>query len=72
MPNIIHDPGGQYRVDVLIGDRIVGSSHFTATTDDEVSATARQIVIAHGGDLGDVYQHNGTGGATYYESVGVE
>lgn len=66
---IIHDPG-EYRVDVVIGNTTAGAVHFTATP-DEVSATAQRIVTAQGGDYGDVYQHNGAGGATYYETVEV-
>lgn len=69
MSNIIH--GEEYRVDVLIDDRVIASHQFTAA-DTAVTSTARHIVITEGGDHGDVYQHDGTGRATYYETVGVE
>ena len=72
MPNIIPDSQpGEYRVDVITGIKQTGSHHFTATESD-VAATARNIVVSLGGDAGDVYIHDGVGGATYYETVVVE
>lgn len=72
MPNIIPDnPPGEYRVDIITGTKQTGSHHFTATEPD-VAATARRIVVSLGGDAGDVYVHDGVGGATYYETVVVE
>ena len=71
MPDIIHDPAELYRVDIITGETQTGTVYFNAT-DDEVTTTARGIIVAQGGDHGDVYQHNGAGGGSYYETVGVE
>ena len=61
-----------YRVDVFIDETRTHSETVTATTDEEINATALGIVTAQGGDYGDIYQHNGAGGGTYYGTVGVE
>ena len=65
-------PTELYRVDVFISETKTHSETFTATTDDEVDATAHGIVTAQGGDHGDVYLHVGADRATYYDTVAVK
>lgn len=65
-------PTELYRVDVFISETKTHSETVTARSDAEIDATALGIVTAQGGDYGDIYQHNGAGGGTYYGTVGVE
>lgn len=65
-------PTELYRVDVYIGETKNYSETFTATTDDEATATAYGIAKAQGGDHGDIYLHVGADRSTYYDTVAVK
>lgn len=46
-----------YRVAIANSKTDVTTVHFSATTEDEATATALGIVDDHGGDYGDIYKH---------------
>lgn len=66
----------EYRVDIYTGSgpdgTPAGCEYYAADGMDQALDTARQIVRARGGDYGDIYEHNGVGGALYYDTVEVD
>jgi len=61
-------PTDVFRVDVIVSETTIGSVVFNATEAD-VDAEALRIVIAQGGDHGDIYQLTGIDRAVHYDTV---
>ncbi|MCG5460867.1 hypothetical protein MED01_004293 [Micromonospora sp. MED01] len=64
-------PTELWRVDVIVGETRIDSAYFSAT-DDEVDMVALGIVVAQGGDSGDVHQYSDGTNGIYYSTVVVK
>lgn len=66
-------PGGQYRLDVMTDadpDTPIGVAYLDAADDTAAVEQARKLLAAYdGADYGDLYTHDGTGSAVYYDSI---